>query len=243
MLLVSPDGRTWRYDKSYPWCWERAYFHPRKHPIHPAETDLGKIGMMICWDTVHPNLWAAYAGKVDLMLVSSCPPALQQMSLHFPDGTSVRPGELGPLMKNIFFNSEKIFGEFFIEQSAWLRVPAVNTTGGGRFRTFLSRPRLSFAGFLSARPDLWKYIPQAEKIHIEAGYFDQTFIADSNGEVLQRTKIDGDDFTVAQVELAEKTPVPLKPQPKINLSPLTYRVDEFVNALLVNYYNQRWQNT
>jgi predicted amidohydrolase len=241
MLLVSPDGQIWRYDKSYPWAWERSYFRPRKHPIAPAETDLGKIGMMICWDTVHPNLWAAYTGKVDLMLVSSCPPALQNMTIHFPDGNSVKPDELGPLMKNIFFNSGKIFREFFLEQSAWLGIPAVNTTGGGNFRTFLARPQLSFTGYLAARPDLWKYIPQAEKIYIESGYFDQTYIADANGQVLARTKIDGDDFAVAQVELAEKTPVPQKPQPKIDLSPLTYWVDEFAKSALTNYYNQHWK--
>jgi predicted amidohydrolase len=241
MLLVAPDGKTWRYDKSYPWCWERAYFRPRKHPIAPAETDFGKIGMLICWDTAHPNLWAAYAGKIDLMLVSSCPPLLHKMTVHFPDGNSVKPDGLGPVMGTIYHNSEKMFGEYTLMQSAWLGVPVLNTTGAGQFRTFLSRPRLSFTSFLAARPDLWKYISQAEKIYLEAGYFDQTFIADANGQVLKRTKIDGDDLAVAQVELSEKTPIPQTPQPKIDLSPLTYRVDEMVNGLLVNYYNQRWE--
>jgi hypothetical protein len=165
MLLVSPAGRTWRYDKSYPWCWERAYFRPRKQPIAPAETDFGKIGMMICWDTVHPNLWTAYAGKIDLMLVSSCPPLMHEMTIHFPDGKSVTPNGLGLLMDTVYQNSGKIFGEFFLQQSAWLGVPAVNTTGGGEFRSFLSRLRLSFTGFLVARPDLWKYIPRGENLY------------------------------------------------------------------------------
>ncbi len=242
MLLVSPEGRIWRYDKSYPWCWERAYFRPRQHPLAPAETDFGKIGMLICWDTVHPNLWAAYAGKIDLMLVSNCPPALHEMTIHFPNGNSVKPNGLGPLMNLIYHHSGKIFGEYTLKQNTWLGVPVVNTTGGGRFRSFLSRPRLSFTGFLAARPDLWKYISQAEKIYLEAGYFDQTFIADAQGQVLTRTKIDGDDLAVAQVELAEETPVPQTPQPKIDLSWFTYRVDELVNTLLVNCYNQRWKN-
>jgi predicted amidohydrolase len=240
MLLVAPDGKTWRYDKSYPWVWERAYFRPRKHPIVPAETELGKIGMLICWDTAHPNLWAAYAGKVDLMLVSSCPPREHQIIYKFPDGKSVTPTELGPMMNTVYRNGDKIFGEFFRGQCAWLGVPAVNTTGGGQFRSWMPRPRLSFAISLAARPDLWKYIPQAEQIFGESGYFDETFIANAQGQVINRARCDGDDVAVAQVELAEKTPAPQTPQPKIDLSPLTYWADELANAMLVSYYNQRW---
>ncbi len=239
MLLVAPDGKTWRYDKSHPWCWERAYFRPRKHPITPAETELGKIGMLICWDTAHPNLWAAYAGKVDLMLVSSCPPFLHQMTIRFPDENSVNASGLGPLMKAVYHNAGKIFGELFLQQSAWLGVPSLQTTGGGKFQTRLSRPQLSFAGFLAARPDLWKYLSQAENIFIEAGYFDQTFIADANGRVLARATIDGDDLAIAQAQLAEKTPFPQGPQPKIDLCPITYWVDAMVNGLLVNYHEAR----
>jgi hypothetical protein len=242
MLLISPNGQLWRYDKSYPWAWERAYFCPRKHPIQPAETEFGKIGMLICWDTGHANLWAAYAGKVDLMLVSSCPPLEHEMAYHFPDGRSIKTRtQLGPLIKAILHNGEKVFSQYFLEQTVWLGVPSVNTSGSGVFHSHIPRPRLSLAVWLAARPDLWKYIPQAEKVYMEMGYFDETFIADANGQVLNRTKLNGDDLAVAQVELAGKTPIPQAPQPKIDLSPLTYRADELANALLVGYYEKRWK--
>ncbi len=243
MLLVAPDGKTWRYDKTYPWCWERAYFRPRKHPIAAAETEFGKIGMMICWDSAHAGLWASYAGKVDLMLVSSCPPLEHKMTFKFPDGSSLQPTGLGPIMQAAYRNSEKIFGEYFLQQSAWLGVPAVNTTGGGQFKSTFPRPRLSFAVLLAVRPDLWKHVAKAEQIYGQAGYFDETFIANAQGQILNRTQLAGDDVAVAQVELAGKTPVPHNPQPRNDLSPLTYRADEMVNALLVNYYNQKWQKT
>jgi predicted amidohydrolase len=37
LLLVSPGGETWHYDKNYPWVWEHAYFRGRKN-IAVADT-------------------------------------------------------------------------------------------------------------------------------------------------------------------------------------------------------------
>jgi hypothetical protein len=241
MLLVAPDGRFWRYDKSYPWAWERAYFRPRKTPIQIAETDFGKIGMLICWDVGHADLWAQFAGKIDLFISSSCPPLVHQLNVHLPDGKTVNTNELGKFFQIAYRDADKTFGELYRNQARWLGVPSVNTTGAGMFHSHFPTPKFAATSFFALRPHLWKYIPQAEKIAISAGYFDNTFIADSDGNLLAKTKKDGDDFIVTVVQLGDKTPQPNLPQPKFGLSKLTYFLDAYVNAALRRYYNKHWK--
>jgi hypothetical protein len=243
MLLVAPDGRVWRYDKSYPWAWERAYFRPRTNPIQVAETDLGKVGMLICWDVAHPGLWAQYAGKVDLMLVSSCPPLAHQLDFRLPDGRIIKIDELGIPLKNIYRNAEKTFGELFLKQTRWLGVPAVNTTGAGMFKSHLPRPTLSLLSVFFMRPDLWKYIPQADQVMVSAEYFDDTFIADTNGNLVAKTKLNGDDLAVSSVQIGETTPAPNQPQPSFGLSALAYALDGYSNATLKSYYDGNWRDS
>jgi hypothetical protein len=91
------------------------------------------------------------------------------------------------------------------------------------------------------RPDLWKYLRQADQVTVSAGYFDETFIADANGNVTAKTKLDGDDLVVSSVQIGDTTPRPNKPQPAFGLNPLAYTVDNYSNVLLKSYYNQRWQ--
>lgn len=242
MLLAAPDGATWRYDKSYPWAWERAYFRPRKDPLAVAETALGKIGMLVCWDVAHTGLWAQYAGQVDLMLVSSCPPRVHTGSYHLPDGRIIDTSTLGPMMKAAYSGVQGVFGEFLRRQAAWLGVPLAHTTASGQFKTGLPRAQLSFSVLFAGRPDLWKYLPQADKIKIASDYFDETCIADASGRVLQRAQRDGDDLAVAQVTLGDAPPRPSGKQPAFGMSPMAYLADEMINALLGRYYEQRWKN-
>ncbi len=241
MLLVAPDGRTWRYDKSYPWAWERAYFRPRRSPIQVAETDFGKIGMLICWDVAHANLWAQYAGKVDLMLASSCPPLVHQIEFHFADGRTVKSSELGAMMQAAYRNADKTFGELFRNQARWLGVPSAQATSAGKFQTGLPRPKISLAALFGARPDLWKYISQAAQVKVSSGYFNDTFIANAQGEVLNQTNLDNDDVVISIVQLSDQTPVPNEKQPEFGLPPQTYLADRFSNSLLENYYNKHWR--
>jgi hypothetical protein len=239
MFLVAPDGLSWRYDKSYPWCWERAIFHENTHGVTIADSTLGRIGMLICWDTSHTDLWARFAGKVDLMLISSCPPLIHYGEVCFPDGKKVNIQKLGPFLRAAFRNADGMFGPLTRRQAAWLGVPVAQATGSGCFSSPLPRPFLSCAVFLSARPDLWHYLPAADKIRLQAGYFNDTYLANNLGEVLQRAEQEGDGFAVGKVDIAAETPHPCKPQPAFGLTPPAYLTDRVVNWQMRKLYRRK----
>ncbi len=237
-LLVAPDQRTWHYDKRYPWMWERAYFRPGKG-ITIADTDLGKIGMLICWDVAHPQLWQEYAGKVELMLASSCPPAGQNMTLIFPDGRRIEFGELGPMIRLLQRNTDETFGAHLRRQSSNLNVPVVHTTGTGLFHSKLPRAGISLASFLLFAPSLWKYIPQAEQVIAEAGYFNETYIADASGGVIERVRAEVESFTLAEIEVPAAPPQPKGKQPAFGISSLGYWSDAFANWMVTSLYRTK----
>jgi hypothetical protein len=222
MLLFAPDGRLWRYNKNYPWAWERAYFREGQG-ITVADTQLGKLGMMICWDYAHPDLWTQYAGKVDAMVISSCPPMSDRMNIVLPDGERYQMPT--PLL---YTGKDTPFGAELDEHIAWMGVPAVNTTGAGTFRTKMPLPKLSLFGLLALRPDLWKHTSQAEDAYLESGYYPQTKVVDANGAVKARVTETGDGFTMAEVALADTPPQPTAPQPDFKLTPLTYLLSDWI---------------
>lgn len=72
-MLVAPDGRRWVYRKNHVAMWENLYYERGSEPL-VAETDLGRIGLLICWDQVFADLARAYQGRVDLLCIPSSPP-------------------------------------------------------------------------------------------------------------------------------------------------------------------------
>ena len=72
-MLAAPDGRHWIYRKVHVAMWENCYFERGVEPVI-ADTDLGRIGLLICWDQVFADLARAYQGRVDLLCIPSSPP-------------------------------------------------------------------------------------------------------------------------------------------------------------------------
>jgi len=234
LLLFAPDGRYWRYDKNYPWGWERAYFREGRG-ITIAETAIGKIGLMICWDYAHPKLWKRYAGRVDMMVISSSPPRMGQMEIAFEDGERVRFSE----QKMVYNGVDEPFGKDMDAQAAWLRVPVINTTGAGRLSSHVPAARLSMSFGLISRPALWSKVTEAHKAKVEAGYYQQTKIIDAAGHVIAHVETDTDDLTTAEVYLPDETPQPLTDQPNLPYAWLGYFYSDTILPMLTTSHYRK----
>jgi len=77
-VLVAPDGEVWGYRKIHPANFgpfeEGLYFGRGSDPVL-AETRLGKLGLLICYDAFFPELAKAYAlqGADALAIISASP--------------------------------------------------------------------------------------------------------------------------------------------------------------------------
>lgn len=240
LLLYAPDGRSWRYDKNYPWGWERAYFRERRS-VTVAETELGAIGLLLCWDMAHADLWQQYAGRVDLMLACSCPPNIPDPVYHFPDGSQVSGTQLGPLMGSLRYSASGVFVDTPAQQSAWLGVPFLGATACGAIRTPIPNPLGSSLGILCTAPWLARYLPQIGRVEVSADLVEagRIFAADGR-QVAGLCRQQGETFALAEVSLPAERPRPRTPQPRPPVSPLTYLLsDRLLTAVSLGTYARR----
>ena len=228
MLLFAPDGRFWRYDKNYPWGWERVFFR-EGHRISIAHTELGDIGMLICWDVAHKNLWRRYAGKVDLMLVCSCPPDVSNPTFHLPDGKELTFDDMGPMAASLKNEGKNVFDQALSQQTTWLGVPSVISTCSGRIHTPLPNGRLSLLSMVVSSPFLLRHLPKANRIEMSAEIIPAGKIIDSVGNTLSSLKPENDtSFCIAQVQLSKEKKQRLESQPKNGIPWLVYLISDIL---------------
>lgn len=244
LLLFAPDGSYWRYDKNFPWGWERAYFH-KGRSIQIAHTGLGDIGLLLCWDSAHPKLWRRYAGRVDLMLICSCPPDVSNPRYLFPDGGVVTFDDLGPLMAKLKGSASKVFDEMLSQQTAWLGAPAVGTGGCGSITTAIPNSHGSLLALAAGAPRLLKYLPQIERLQMSCNFVPACKILDGRGRTLaERFQKDGEGFTLAQVCLSNRKPAPQTPQPPAPVPWLSYLIsDSILPWLSIPVYHRGLRRT
>jgi len=239
LLLFSPGGQTWRYDKNYPWAWERGYFRGRRG-ITVAHTELGDLGMMICWDIGHRHLWRAYAGKVDLMVIASCPPDGTNPTYLFPDGSQVTLNEMGRLIGSLRDSAGWLFGDLLNQQTAWLGVPTLHTVGSGRIQTRIPRGAALTCSLIPFAPRLARFLPQADELQMACDMIPGCKVVDASGHVIaERTQAEGEGFTLAEVALPDTRPSPRGNQPEIRLPWMAYfNADILIPLLMRSVYRK-----
>jgi len=240
LLLVAPDKRQWHYDKNYPWVWERAYFQKGTN-VTIANTELGNIGFLICWDVAHPNLWQKYSGKVELMIVSSCPPKALDLALVLPEGQRIMSQNTGALTQYLKRTSDKTFGEYLRRQANFLEVPVAHSTSTGIFKSSIPNPKSSLTMLSMMYPPLLKYKSQFNHVRMETDYFNETYITDRSGTVLQSVPPNIEGFAISDVILSDSPPQPKGKQPPFGISNFTYLFDTIANRLLASEYRKKTQ--
>lgn len=230
LWLFDPAGRSWRTDKAYPWGWERALFRGRRG-VTVARTELGDLGMLLCWDSAHRRLWRQYAGRVDLMLLCSCPPDVPRAVFDFPGGLRAPLARIGP-MARLEDSVARLFGDMVGQQTAWLGVPAVNSGAVGRIGTPLPGARANLLVFALVAPWLLRHLRHAERARMSADLFPSARVVGADGRVLAQPAAQEETFAVAEVELADERPRPRGPQPRSTQPWLAYLLSDGLLPLL-----------
>lgn len=241
MLLFSPGGQMWRYDKNYPWAWERAYFRGRRG-MTIAQTELGDLGLMICWDLSHRALWKQYAGKADMIVIASCPPDVQSGSYVFPNGEKIDFNNVSAAVRSMKDVGSRFFGEMVNQQAKWLGVPVVNSGAGGTVQTQIPKAKALLRMFSLFAPRLLKLLPNAEQLQVSCEMISSCKVVDAGGSILaQRLPAQGEGFVVSEVTLADSKSMPTGPQPQPPLDRMTAGIailnsDVFVPAMMKSVY-------
>lgn len=227
-FLVAPDGKSWTYDKNFPFLWERVLFRDGRG-ITVADTSLGKIGFLIGWDAAHADLFERYAAKVDVLLILHSAQDLQQIRLRFPDGSSL--SDLGSFPRWFSHATKDYLGKSLVNQAQWLNMPMVIAGASGTFSSLLPAPYFSMNALLATKP---RWRAKAEdsygEIIFEAPFQQNTRIISANGETLSFVETQGDSFALADLELAERPPLPVDgmEQPRMGIPLMAYLLTDVV---------------
>ena len=82
-LLIGPNGQVCAYRKRYLAFFENLYFH-RGQQLGIFHTDIGRLGVMICWDMIHHRLVREMSGGIDLLLIISAWPDVRAGNIPLP---------------------------------------------------------------------------------------------------------------------------------------------------------------
>jgi hypothetical protein len=240
LLLCAPQGQSWRYDKVYPWGWERSAFRGSRARSVVAETKLGSIGFLVCWDNAHTDLVAEYAGRVQLIVASSCVADVTGVTYALDTGESFHASEmpgLGPLDGS----AQVLFGEMIEEQARWLGVPLVNAGSCGSVDTVLPRGAVAALPMLARTPALAASLLRGAAVRMTGGMVGVGKVVDPNEGVRAALgQGDGEAVAVGRVEIASSCPMPRDEQPATRLRRGAYVLsDRVLPRLMLPVYRRQ----
>ena len=182
-VLAAPDGRRHLYAKRYPFLWERCSFEPGRQPVI-AETALGRLGLLVCWDAAHPAAWAGYAGQVQAVLIAAAPARLHRAVLNFPGAHKVYLAQLLPALLRERQALDELFSTHSAACAAALGVPVVQAVMAGRFVTPLPLARFSLLAAAWRQPRYWPLVRQAPLASLRATFYGGSAIYGPDGALL-----------------------------------------------------------
>ena len=234
LLLFSPSGQMWRYDKNYPLAWERAYFRGRRRGMTIAQTELGDLGLMICWDLGHLDLWKQYAGKADMIVIASCPPDGPNASYDFPNGEKLDFSDIGAMTRSMKDAGKQFFGEMVNQQARWLGIPVVNSGASGRVQTHIPKAAALLRTLILFAPRIIKLLPNAEQLQMSCEMVPSCKVVDGTGRTLaERNPAEGEGFTISEVTLPDSKSMPTQRQPNPPLNRMISRMVLFNSDIMI----------
>jgi hypothetical protein len=227
-LLFAPDGKYWRYDKNYPWGWERSFFREGNR-INVAHTNLGDIGMLVCWDTAHPELWRRYAGRVDLMIICTSAPDISNPTFHLPSIQDLTFDDMGPFAQKLKNKGNELFENVLKQQITWLGVPTIVSSAFGKIQTNIPNGFLSFFLFAVLNPKLFKYLPETSQLQMSCKVLTTAKILDAGGFPLVLPNEENEEnFYISEIQTSNEKKQRYEPQPKTKLGLQSYIFSDII---------------
>jgi hypothetical protein len=135
--------------------------------------------------------------------------------------------------------AEEMFGALLRSQARMLGVPLAHAAGTGTFHSKLPNSSLSFAMVACLFSSLWRRAAQFRHLRVETGYYDETYIADDSGNVLECVPPGIEGVAVNTVSIPEVPPIPEEEQPAFGIPRFSYVLDGAINRMMSSEYMKK----
>jgi len=208
-LLAAPSGERWFYRKVHVAFWENCYFARGPEPV-VADTELGRIGLFICWDQVFTDLTRAYQGRVDLLCIPSSPPVYLGTLEDAAGNVLARLERMSYLGRNI-----DGVGWFTRAQEAHARCAGVPVVYAARCGAFYSPIPFGWSFLTMVRPrEALNVLRRAGTRYLMRSTLQgRSAILDATGRRIVQAGPAGEAVLVADVQVGTPDPATLPPVP------------------------------